>query len=213
MKFSKKLNDKIAEYHALKESMEQGSRRIQEHNEKVAQQLSEAEAELKEAIEQFADDPTEENRQKENEARRKVAALKLENGGAQERSSVVFRSKSRKMDVLRREILQMAKAEARENYEANKPDALKKIEDAKEAYLLALKGLYDLTVVETQQAYYDISREIGAGNIAKEFEPGVSMHMPLLTWRDPGYNYYGISETEVTEAFKYGIIRKGSIRD
>lgn len=90
MKFSKQLQEKISELKALEEKAASSSEKIRGYNAKVADELAEAEVELKSAIAKLADNPSDANRTKEREARRRVAELQLELNGAKERENIVF---------------------------------------------------------------------------------------------------------------------------
>lgn len=109
MKFSKQLQEKITELKELEEKATSSSEKIRGHNAKVADELTEAEADLKAAIAELADTPSDANRTKEREARRRVAELQLELNGAKERENVVFGLNSGKTSSLKLEILEMAR--------------------------------------------------------------------------------------------------------
>ncbi|MGR3289095.1 hypothetical protein [Bacillus sonorensis] len=207
MKFSKKLQEKITELKALEEKAASGSERIRSHNAKVADELAEAEAELKVAIAELADNPSDASRTKEREARRRVAELQLELNGAKERENVVFGLNSSKKSSLKLEILEMARDEIRANRDANEEKVLGRIAKAKQEYLEAAKAYHDLLIKDGQEKYYDLAREIGVHDrIAKQNEPGFSVHHPIYTYRNNGANKYGIFGDEVKRAWERGRI-------
>ncbi|MGG3065156.1 hypothetical protein ABEO83_01665 [Bacillus glycinifermentans] len=207
MKFSKQLQEKISELKALEEKAIGSSEKIRGHNAKVADELAEAEAELKSAIEKLADDPSDANRTKEREVRRKVAELQLELNGAKERENIVFGLNSGKKSRLKIEILEMARDEIRANRDANEEKVLERIAKAKQEYLEASKSYYDLLITDGQKKYYDLVQEIEVpDHIAKQNEPGLSVHHPIYTYRDNGRNIYGIFWDEVKQAWERGRI-------
>ncbi|MGX9948699.1 hypothetical protein PNF29_04860 [Bacillus subtilis] len=208
MKFSKKLTDKVAELKALQEKYTTQYEGMRTHNEKVSAELTAAEQDLAAAIEALAEEPSEENRSKEKEARRKVTELRLEAGGASERQNAVFRSQTSKITDMQTEILQLARKEIVANKIAKEDGALERIAAAKQDYLEAAKAYHDLLMVDGQQKYYDLAREIDAGEkTAKENEPGFSIHHPIYTDRESGANKYGIIELEVFRAWNRGEIQ------
>ncbi|ALC81545.1 hypothetical protein [Bacillus gobiensis] len=208
MEFSKKLQGKIDELKALKQSREASGEKMKGYNDSIAQELAETEQELATAIEQLGDDPSAENRKKENEARKKVAALRLEVSGSQQRSSVVFQSKSVKENELTLEVLRLAKAEILANHAAEKDKALERIAKAKQEYLEAAKAYHDLIMVDGQGKYYDLVREIGVNEkTAKDNEPSLSVHQPIYTYRGNGTNPYGIIDREIYSAWMQGEIK------
>ncbi|WMW48980.1 hypothetical protein RFN66_08595 [Bacillus paralicheniformis] len=207
MKFSKQLQEKITELKELEEKATSSSEKIRGHNAKVADELTEAEAELKAAIAELADNPSDANRTKEREARRRVAELQLELNGAKERENVVFGLNSGKTSSLKLEILEMARDEIRANRDANEEKVLKRIAKAKQEYLEAAKAYHDLLIKDGQEKYYDLAREIGVHDrIAKQNEPRFSVHHPIYTYRDNGSNKYGIFWEEVKRAWERGTI-------
>ncbi|MBK4202700.1 hypothetical protein EGI09_01875 [Bacillus subtilis] len=208
MKFSKKLTDKVAELKALQEKYIVQTEGMRAHNEKVSAELSAAEQELASAIEALAEEPSEENRLKEKEARRKVAGLRLEASGAIERQDTVYRSKSAQISGLKAEILQLAQKEIVANKTAKEEDALERIAAAKREYLEAAKAYHDLLIIDGQKKFYELASEIGANEVvAKENEPGFSIHHPIYTDRESGANKYGIIEQEVFRAWNRGEIQ------
>ncbi|MCY8797798.1 hypothetical protein P4U50_13410 [Bacillus inaquosorum] len=208
MKFSKKLTDKVAELKALQEKYMTQTEGIRAHNEKVSAELTAAEQDLSAAIEALAEEPSEENRSKEKDARRRVAELRLEVSGASERQTTVFRSKSAQINDMQTEILELARKEIVANKIAKEDGALERIAAAKQEYLEAAKAYHDLLMVDGQQKYYDLAREIDAGEkTAKENEPGFSIHHPIYTDRESGANKYGIIELEVFRAWNRGEIQ------
>ncbi|MCY7757265.1 hypothetical protein MOE06_04665 [Bacillus inaquosorum] len=208
MKFSKKLTDKVAELKAQKEKYIAQTEGMRAHNEKVSAELIAAEQDLAAAIEALAEAPSEENRSKEKEARRRVAELRLEVSGASERRDAVFRSKTAQITDMQNEILQLARKEIVANKTAKEGAALERIAAAKQEYLEAAKAYHDLLMVDGQQKYYDLAREIDAGEkTAKENEPGFSIHHPIYTDRESGANKYGIIEQEVFRAWNRGKIK------
>ena len=207
MKFSKQLQEKITELKALEEKAASSSEKIRGYNAKVADELAEAEVELKSAIAKLADNPSDANRTKEREARRRVAELQLELNGAKERENVVFGLNSGKTSSLKLEILEMARDEIRANRDANEEKVLKRIAKAKQEYLEAAKSYYDLLITDGQKKYYDLVQEIDVpDHIAQQNEPGLSVHHPIYTYRDNGPNKYGIFEDEVKRAWERGRI-------
>ena len=207
MKFSKQLQEKISELKGLEEKAASSSEKIRGHNAKVADELTEAEADLKAAIAELADTPSDANRTKEREARRRVAELQLELNGAKERENVVFGLNSGKTSSLKLEILEMARDEIRANRDANEEKVLKRIAKAKQEYLEAAKSYYDLLITDGQKKYYDLVQEIDVpDHIAQQNEPGLSVHHPIYTYRDNGPNKYGIFEDEVKRAWERGRI-------
>lgn len=208
MKFSKKLTDKVTELKAQKEKYIAQTEGMRAHNEKVSAELTVAEQDLAAAIEALAEEPSEENRTKEKEARRRVTELHLEAGGASERRDAVFRSKTAQITDMQNEILQLARKEIVANKTAKEDGALERIAAAKQEYLEAAKAYHDLLMVDGQQKYYDLAREIDAGEkTAKENEPGFSIHHPIYTDRESGANKYGITEPEVFRAWNRGEIQ------
>ncbi|MEC0543645.1 hypothetical protein P8855_00160 [Bacillus inaquosorum] len=208
MKFSKKLTDKVAVLKALQEKYNAQTEGMRAHNEKVSAELTAAEQDLAAAIEALAEDPSEENRSKEKEARRRVTELRLEAGGASERQSAVFRSKTAQITDMQNEILQLARKEIVANKTAKEGAALERIAAAKQEYLEAAKAYHDLLMVDGQEKFYDLAREIDAGEkTAKENEPGFSIHHPIYTDRESGANKYGIIEQEVFRAWNRGKIK------
>ncbi|WP_024120977.1 hypothetical protein [Bacillus halotolerans] len=208
MKFSKKLTDKVAELKALQEKYNAQTEGMRAHNEKVSAELSAAEQDLATAIEALAEDPSEENRSKEKEARRRVTELRLEAGGASERQSAVFRSKTAQITDMQNEILQLARKEIVANKTAKEGAALERIAAAKQEYLEAAKAYHDLLMVDGQQKYYDLADDIDAGErIWKGSNPGFHVYYPIYTDRGSGNNKYGIIELEVNRAWRRGEIR------
>ncbi|MEK3710643.1 hypothetical protein NST16_11595 [Bacillus sp. FSL K6-1005] len=208
MKFSKKLTDKVTELKALQEKYTTQYEGMRTHNEKVSAELTAAEQDLAAAIEALAEEPSEENRSKEKEARRKVTELRLEAGGASERRDAVFRSKTAQITDMQTEILKLAKKELIANKAEKEGDALERIAAAKQEYLEAAKAYHDLLMVDGQQKYYDLVREIGAGERTwKEHNPSFHVHHPIYTDRGYGNNKYGIIELEVNRAWRRGEIQ------
>ncbi|AUJ76168.1 hypothetical protein CWD84_04695 [Bacillus siamensis] len=208
MKFSKKLTDKVAELKAQKEKYIAQTEGMRVHNEKVSAELIAAEQDLAAAIEALAEDPSEENRSKEKEARRRAAELRLEVSGASERRSAIFRSKSAQINDMQTEILELARKEIVSNKTAKEDTALERIAAAKREYLEAVKAYHDLLIIDGQKKFYDLVDEIGANEVvAKENEPGFSIHQPIYTDRESGANKYGIIELEVFRAWNRGEIR------
>ncbi len=207
MKFSKKLTDKVDELKALQEKHNAQTEGMRAYNEKVSAELTTAEQDLAAAIEALAEDPSEENRLKEKEARRRVTELRLEAGGASERRSAVFHAGTAQISGLKSEILELARKEIVANKTAKEDAALERIAAAKREYLEAAKAYHDLLIVDGQQKYYDLAREIGVnGSTAKENEPGFSIHHPIYTDRESGPNKYGIIEPEVFRAWNRGVV-------
>ncbi|MEC1265427.1 hypothetical protein ACGYLS_13420 [Bacillus subtilis] len=208
MNFSKKLTDKVAELKAQQEKYTTQYEGMRTHNEKVSAELTAAEQDLATAVEALAEEPSEGNRLKEKEARRRVAELRLETGGASERQNAVFRSRTAQVNYMQTEILQLARKEIVANKTAKEYATLELIAAAKQEYLEAAKAYHDLLMVDGQQKYYDLAREIDAGEkTAKENEPGFSIHHPIYTDRESGANKYGIIEPEVFRAWNRGEIQ------
>ncbi|MGQ8920965.1 hypothetical protein ACUUYQ_03670 [Bacillus halotolerans] len=208
MKFSKKLADKASELKALQGKLADQTEGMRAHNEKVASDLSAAEQDLASAIEALAEYPSGENRLKEKEARRKVAELRLEASGAEERQDTVFYSKSAQARELRTEILELARKEIVAYKTAKEDAALERIAAAKKEYLEAAKAYHDLLIVDGQKKFYELASEIGANDVvAKQNEPGFSIHHPIYTNRMSGPNRYGIIESEVYRAWNRGEIK------
>lgn len=211
---SAELQTKIDEVNAKQAAFNAKVAAVQAHNETVAADLASAKLALKDAILDVSNSPNETTRAAEVEARNKVAQLEAENEGALERASAVYQSGTEEIQQLRRSVILLARQELRANYDAQKPAALQRIEMAKKEYMDSLLALHELTMVDTQGKYYDISREIGLDvELAKQTEPGVGMHEPLLTYRSPGFNYYGMFSDEILEAFKRGNLKKGAVRE
>ncbi|MCY7811596.1 hypothetical protein MOD60_18365 [Bacillus spizizenii] len=195
MKFSKKLTDKVTELKALQEKYTTQYEGMRTHNEKVSAELTSAEQDLAAAIEALAEEPSEENRSKEKDARRRVAELRLEVSGASERQTTVFRSKSAQISGLKSEILELARKEIVAHKTAKEDAALERIAAAKREYLEAAKAYHDLLIIDGQKKFYELVDEIGANEVvAKENEPGFSIHHPIYTDRESGANKYGIIE-------------------
>jgi len=212
MKFSKELQGKIEELKSLKESLTKSDETIRSHNEKVAEELLKAKEELRAAMEAMGDDPSEENRIKENEIRRKVASLELEANGARERVSAVSSSKSMKIMALQEEVLRDAKKEILANYESKKDKTWESIAKAKQAYLEAAKAYHDLIMVDSQGKYHDLARELGTNErMTKDNDPNLSVHHPIYTYRAHGNNDYGIIEPEVNRAWRHGEIKESKL--
>ncbi|MBT2574869.1 hypothetical protein J7E26_13040 [Bacillus sp. ISL-51] len=207
MKFSKKLTDKVTELKALQEKSVAQTEGMRAHNEKVSAELTAAEQDLTSAIEALAEDPSEENRLKEKEARRRVAELRLEASGARERQDTVFYPKSAQISALKSEILGLARKEIVANKTAKEDAALERIAAAKREYLEAAKAYHDLLIIDGQKKFYELASEIGANEVAsKENEPGFSIHHPIYTDRESGANKYGIIEPEVFRAWNRGVV-------
>ncbi|MDQ7724608.1 hypothetical protein FPQ02_07895 [Bacillus halotolerans] len=208
MNFSKKLTDKVAELKALQEKYTTQYEGMRTHNEKVSAELTAAEQDLAAAIEALAEEPSEENRSKEKEARRRVTGLRLEAGGASERQNAVFRSRTAQVNDMQTEILQLARKEIVANKTAKEENALERIAAAKREYLEAAKAYHDLMMVDGQEKFYDLAREIGVnGSTAKANEPGFHVYHPIYTDRGYGNNKYGIIELEVNRAWRRGEIQ------
>ncbi|MCI4136319.1 hypothetical protein MMJ09_04115 [Bacillus vallismortis] len=208
MKFSKKLTDKVAELNAQKEKYMAQKEGMRAHNEKVSAELAAAEQDLAMAIEALTEEPSEENRLKEKEARWRVAELRLEASGASERRDTVYRSKTAQISRLKAEILQLAQKEIVANKTAKEEDALERIAAAKREYLEAAKAYHDLLIIDGQKKFYELASEIGANEVVtKENEPGFSIHHPIYTDRESGANKYGIIEQEVFRAWNRGEIQ------
>ncbi|MEC2268520.1 hypothetical protein [Bacillus subtilis] len=207
MKFSKKLSDKVTELKALQEKYTTQYERMRAHNEKVSAELTAAEQDLAAAIEALAEEPSEENRSKEKEARRRVTELRLEAGGASERQNAIFHAGSAQISRLRAEILKLARKEIIANKTAKEDAALGRIAAAKREYLEAAKAYHDLLIIDGQKKFYELASEIGANeDVAKENEPGFSIHHPIYTDRESGANKYGIIEPEVFRAWNRGVV-------
>ncbi|MCY8375466.1 hypothetical protein P8868_18210 [Bacillus inaquosorum] len=207
MKFSKKLTDKVTELKALQEKYTTQYEGMRTHNEKVSAELTSAEQDLAAAIEALAEEPSEENRSKEKDARRRVAELRLEVSGASERQTTVFRSKSAQISGLKSEILELARKEIVAHKTAKEDAALERIAAAKREYLEAAKAYHDLLIIDGQKKFYELVDEIGANEVvAKENEPGFSIHHPIYTDRESGANKYGIIEPEVFRAWNRGVV-------
>ncbi|MED4830392.1 hypothetical protein [Bacillus atrophaeus] len=208
MRFSKKLTDKVTELKALQEKQSSQMEKMRDHNGKVLTDLSAAETDLSAAIEKLAEDPSEENRAREKEARWKVVEMRLEAGGAKERQDTVFYSKTAQINALKLEILQMARDEIVANKTAKEDAALERIAAAKREYLEAAKAYHDLLIINGQKKFYELASEIDASDVvAKENEPGFSIHHPIYTNRMSGKNRYGITESEVHRAWNRGEIK------
>ncbi len=207
MKFSKKLTDKVTELKALQEKYTTQYEGMRTHNEKVSAELTAAEQDLAAAIEALAEEPSEENRSKEKDARRRVAELRLEVSGASERQTTVFRSKSAQISGLKSEILELARKEIVAHKTAKEDAALERIAAAKREYLEAAKAYHDLLIIDGQKKFYELVDEIGANEVvAKENEPGFSIHHPIYTDRESGANKYGIIDAEVFRAWNRGVV-------
>ncbi|WP_345242507.1 hypothetical protein [Pontibacillus salipaludis] len=213
MTISNGLQTKIEELKAKQEENTSTQMELAQYNQQITQELQEAREELEAAVVKTAKSPKAANRTAEKEARKKVKELEEEAESNQVRMQRLFSTGSGELSALRKEVLKEAGSEFLQNYKTEKPKILSEIEQAKADYLKGIKKLHDLTMEETQEAYYDISRDISAADtLAREYEPGVSMHLPLLTYRANGENYVGITEEEVLKAFRSGKIEKGSVK-
>ncbi|XYY59568.1 hypothetical protein ACNSPU_16940 [Bacillus velezensis] len=105
------------------------------------------------------------------------------------------------------EILELARKEIVANKTAKEDTALERIAAAKREYLEAAKAYHDLLILDGQKKFYDLVDEIGANEVvAKENEPGFSIHQPIYTDRESGANKYGIIEPEVFRAWNRGVV-------
>lgn len=207
------LQAKIDGVKAAQESLHEKIESVQAYNNQIAQELEQAEEELQAAIVNVATHPSEVTRLAELEARSKVQKLKIEDAGAAGRESIAFQLGYVEVSHLKNEALSFAQKELRDNYVAKKPEALERIENAKREYMNALLSFHELTMKDTQGKYYEIAREVNLdADAAKATEPNVFMDDTLLTYRSTGFNYYGIFNDEVLEAFKRGNLKRGSLR-
>lgn len=214
MKLSTQLQEKITEVKALSEKFNTRQQNLSQHNDTVSQEFAQARIDLETAVSKLATNPSAINREAEKAARRKHAELELEVSGSQQRSSAVNGTDNAHLTQVQRETLHAVGRELKSNHDAKEGEVMQAIEDAKKAYMLALKAYHDLKLVNTQSKFYDIASEIGIRHdVAKTLEPGVSINHVPFTYRAPGFNYYGIFSDETYEAMNHGVIKKGAIRE
>lgn len=205
IKLPQRLTDAIKAYQEECDKRDERKAGVRDRNSQLEADLAQARADLDAATDAALDNPSPENDQKEMELRRKVADLTLQVSGAGHRESrVQFNPKIRE---LAEAAIEIGREEARKYYEQNHEAAAQKIAEAKYAYLLALVeyrrlmntayGIYGASVRQTNESMDDPAKRPYFGEISPFYTSGS---------KPP----YGIFETEVLHALKYGRIERSS---
>lgn len=213
IKPSKRVTDAIAAYEAHIAGDRDRAARVQARSAELVQELPAAEAELQAAMDATIKDPTAENEHNEAEARRKVAEMRLQISGSEERAARAFNLGSQEREQLAGEARRIAKAEAEAIFDEEYPKRLKAIADAKYAYLDALRGMHRF-LNEVNEIHYGTQRVTGST------APGKIPDHPKFWGIKPNFNYrqgerqvHGISASEMNDAFDRGIIRMRSVEE
>jgi hypothetical protein len=192
------LREKIKAAQEAKEEATKRRENIVALNEKVAQELIEARAELEAAVQAVADNPSDKNRQAEADARAKVARLTLEAAGSEERMRSVAMSDLTKDSTLSHAAVQLAKEEAQAVIDENLPKLVDELRAAREAYLGALEKIKAMKRDGATFVRY-VAHSVGAGAHIVE-QVGYPYVAPLNLGGPQYSNYLGISSHEINKA-------------
>lgn len=207
---SKELKDLIKKYHEQCEQNDTRRRQVEEQTKQLQTELAQAQRKLEQAMDATLADPTDANMKKERELRRKIAELELDLKGAQGRKDRAFRSGTADANATARQAVNLAKQEAQDAIAQYFDTVKKRIEDAKYEYLKALVGYHQFELDVEQGIFFDTVKAVGQSNtdVQRPYVPSVQFLAP------PSYytNYHGVVETEVSRAYKWGKITRGSVR-
>lgn len=207
---NKRVLELVKAYQKEKAAMDERAVGIETDAARLQRELTDARLDLDVAIDKALDKPTEANLQAEREARRRVADLELDIMGVDQRRSRSFTVGSGKASQLARETKEAGREEAAKYYTTNIGDVLKAIEDAKRAYLLALKKYYDLRVESGEIYLYAVSETDGRDDPGNR--PNFSPEL-IPFYRKGGPQVHGVFADEIEQAFKHGVIHQQSIGD
>lgn len=207
---SQELKDLIAKYHHQQRQIEERRKQAQEQAEKVQAELSQAHQQLERAMDDTLADPSKENEEKERQLRRKIADLQFDLQGAQGRKDRAFRSGSSDANATARQAVHLAKQEAQDAIAQHFDTVKKRIEDAKYEYLKALVGYRQFELDVEGELFFDTVEAVNQSNtkVQRPIVPSIQFLAPPSYYK----NYYGVVETEVSRAYKRGIITRGSVR-
>ena len=203
-KLSKRLTDAIEAYeaHAAKDKGREDT--VRARNVELARELEAAEAELQTAMDATIEEPTQPNERKETEARRKVAELKLQVSGGEDRAARAYQLERAERERLSREARQVGKEEAEAFFYEGWERHLQAIADAKYAYLDSLRAIHHFRK-QANEIYYAPRR--ASGNTSDR---------PSFYQIDPDfyaqYRIYTVSDYEANDAYDRGVIRKHSVQ-
>ncbi|MFW2107716.1 hypothetical protein M8C22_06330 [Bacillus spizizenii] len=208
--YSEELKGKISHLEELENQKKRTNEKLQEHDEKLAEELKKAEEALEVAVMELALDPSPAKRTKERKARETVESLRLEVSGGSERKRSVKQMHDRKIHAAKEDILRTLSAEVTEHKEKYEQSALDRVRKAKMEYLKAAAGYHDLIDLQCRQTYFDMARQIGETQLAtqnglfEKYRPRIYVNEPIFTYRPSGTNPYGIIEPEIHRAWTRG---------
>ncbi|MED1123986.1 hypothetical protein [Bacillus atrophaeus] len=208
--YSEELKGKLSHLEELENQKKRTNEKLQEHDEKLAEELKKAEEALEVAVMELALDPSSAKRTKERKARETVESLRLEVSGGYERKDSVKKVHDRKISTAKEDILRTLAAEVTEHKEKYEQSALDRVRKAKMEYLKAAASYHDLIDIQCRQTYFDVGRQIGETQLAtqnglfEKYRPRIYVTEPTFTYRPNGTNPYGLIEPEIHRAWLRG---------
>ncbi|MDF1510200.1 hypothetical protein PZE06_18865 [Robertmurraya sp. DFI.2.37] len=192
-KKSKALEDLIKKREELQEKSIEKKRRIQELNDANQTKLSQVKQELKKAVIEYAETPSDELEEKISKLEREEVILTAKVAGSRQRETTVFQSDISELASINAQIEALAEKEYTEYYRAEEARIYKKIAELKKEYLETVKYFHDIKD-STNREYNSITRKGGI----------VSIYDPDFFWNRGEYRPLGITEYEVKRALSFG---------
>lgn len=208
VKIPKRVQDAIDTYKELQAKGAKLKEAHQQRADEIAAEIAKVQAELAAASNAALDDPTPANIAKETELQRKLAELSMEHTAAEERVKRAFSGESSRLAELADAAINAGREEAVRHYDANYDEKLKAVEDAKYAYLMALRGLHTLKT-EAYEIYHTAVQETNSNRA--EHLPKPYFTEPAINWRGGDRQVWGVSDVETGRALKYGQILRTSV--
>ncbi|URJ51258.1 hypothetical protein [Paenibacillus polymyxa] len=208
VKLPQKVQDAIKAYHDVKAQIDRVVEAHCSHAAELSAELEKTNAELREAGDATLDDPTPKNVQREAELQRKVAELTSDLAAAKARASKASVRSSDERSALAEVAMRTGRAEALDYFQRHYNDKLRAIEDAKHVYLRAVLDLHTLKK-DASDIYRNAVEATEPGREKWETRP--CFPETALHWRGGGRQVWGISDMEITRAYKYGKILRTSV--
>ncbi|GAA4881600.1 hypothetical protein GCM10023310_72070 [Paenibacillus vulneris] len=207
-KLPERVQTAIAAYQETVQTATEQSRRVNDRAAEIQAELERARAELDAAVDKAIEDPALANTRKESELRKKVAELTLDLSGSEQRQRRASMMGMDKQRDLAQQAIKIGREEARKYFDEHYAEALRKIADAKYAYLKAVVDYHDM-----RKQAFNIWRESAEQTNANFAGEKPSFPEESFSYRGGNRQEYGIVQQEVDNALKHGIIRKYSVAD
>ncbi len=207
----KRVTDAVEEYQKYKAAGEAASERVRSRNAELAVELAAAEQELDTAIDRAIMEPTPANEQKETEARRKVAELRMTTASGDERASRAFQVGAGRVSELRIEAARIGKEEAEKHFNGNVDQVKQAIADAKYAYLKALTDYRKLEREAGSIWHYGSDGADSTSHVTRQVGGNPHFRGEVVFTNTWGAPLHGIWSDEIDNAYKHGIIHSRSV--